>query len=80
MKTNRCIICGARSHGKTCDAVCTKARKAGVTREEQLRLDMDDWQWTTRDLQIKMFGYRTSREISAGPSFPDADLSVGNPR
>jgi hypothetical protein len=79
MKTDRCIICGARSHGKTCDRVCTKARKAGVSREEQLRTDMDSWQWTTKALQVKVFGWRTSREVSAGPTYLDADLSAGNP-
>jgi hypothetical protein len=73
MKTDRCIICGARSHGATCDKVCTKARKAGRTREEQLRFDMDDWQWTAKDLQVKMFGWRTSRAISAGPTYQAFD-------
>jgi len=73
MKTDRCIICGARSHGKTCDTVCTKARKAGVSREEQLRLDMGKQAWTARDWRLRAIGYHFSPVISEGPTFQDAD-------
>lgn len=48
----RCVICGARTKrhkGETCGPVCTKAHKAGISREAQLALDMDGRGWATGD-------------------------------
>ena len=45
----RCLVCGARARGATCDTVCTKARKNGVSRVEQFALDMHAQEWTWRE-------------------------------
>ena len=59
----RCVICNARSgHGATCDTVCTKARKNGVSREEQLALDMDGQEWGWRESVIRLYGRWSSLE------------------
>lgn len=43
----RCVICGARVRNmnpkvKTCDSTCTRARKNKVTREQQIRIDIQE--------------------------------------
>jgi hypothetical protein len=45
-----CVVCGAKVRNQnpktvTCDPVCTAARKAGRTRPEQLRYEMDQHGW-----------------------------------
>ena len=53
----RCVICGARARsGLTCSAVCTRARKAGVSREEQFLADMEAHGWTWRDTALRQHG------------------------
>ena len=56
----RCIICGARSRGATCGPTCTRARKAGITYEEQLRRDMDKVSWSFRDFELHRNGCRST--------------------
>jgi len=44
----KCIICGASTRTQlnpkcnTCDSICTRAKKAGRTREEQLKVDTQE--------------------------------------
>ena len=59
---SRCIVCNAKvRHGATCDTVCTKARKNGVSREAQFVLDMDtEWSW--REAHVRLRGRWSSLE------------------
>ena len=61
----RCIICGARAQGATCDPVCTRARKNGTSREEQIRNDMDSVDWSFREFELHRYGGRSNLEFSA---------------
>jgi hypothetical protein len=53
----RCVICGARARGATCGLVCTHARKAGVSREEQIRSEMDSRDWSVREAVMRRNGH-----------------------
>jgi hypothetical protein len=38
-----CVVCGARTYlNTTCDAVCGKAKRAGITRIQQIEIDMKE--------------------------------------
>ena len=53
----RCVVCGARARvGTICSAMCTRARKAGVSREEQIRNEMDSRDWSSRDYALRTHG------------------------
>jgi hypothetical protein len=64
----RCIVCGARARGITCGGSCTRARKAGVSRENQLRREMDEKDWSFREFDLRRRGYRraTASTFRAG--------------
>lgn len=61
-KPNLCVVCGARantmnSRNTTCDNICTRARDAGITREQQLDRDMHEHPWTDEPSQPEDRGY-----------------------
>jgi hypothetical protein len=64
----RCVICGARTKGgATCDMVCTHARKNGVSRQEQMLKDMDEYNWSARAFLVRRDGRWRSRDsLGAG--------------
>ena len=72
MKRNRCLICAARCQGSTCDIHCTRARKAGISREQQIARDMNSHPWTAHDWNLRSKGYIIHHpEAEEAPAFPD---------
>ena len=70
----RCIICGARAPGATCDSVCTRARKNGVSREDQMRRDMERSAcWSQRQSGLGRYGRWSSLAFSASSASRAAD-------
>lgn len=64
IKPKPCVVCGTpvkqlNPKSNTCSNECTRARNAGITREEQIRRDMNRVPW----------GPRCHRYLSSGRKF-----------